>query len=99
MIGGELKNLLKSLELGNLDTSSVTSMNKMFYNCQSLLSLNLFSFNTKQIQICDDMFYSIHPPFLYCIDEDNIIDSINNQIKIYTKVNCSELNSLISNTK
>jgi surface protein len=87
---------LTSLELGNLDTSSVTDMNKMFYNCQSLLSLNLFSFNTTQIKIYNEMFFNVNKSFLYCINDNNILYS---QINNYSKVNCSELCSSISNGK
>ena len=87
---------LTSLELGNLDTSSVTDMNKMFYNCQSLLSLNLFNFNTTQIKMYNEMFFNVNKSFLYCINDNNILYS---QINNYSKVNCSELCSSISNGK
>ena len=89
-------NSLTSLEIGVLDTSSVTDMNKMFYNCHSLISLNLFSFNTKNIQIYDEMFFNLNESLFYCIDDNNVLDS---QINNYNKVNCSDLCSIISNSK
>ncbi|MBQ8792531.1 MAG: BspA family leucine-rich repeat surface protein, partial [Clostridia bacterium] len=37
---------LTTLEFNNIETSSVTSMVKMFYNCSALTSLDLSKFNT-----------------------------------------------------
>ena len=92
-------NLLTSLELGNFDTSSVTDMSRMFFNCKSLLSLNLYSFNTDNVQNYNDMFYNLKNSLLYCIDDNNVLDSIKSQINISHKVNCSELCSSVSNSK
>ena len=89
-------NSLTSLELGLLDTSSVTDMNKMFYNCHSLLSLNLLSFETKNLQIYNEIFLNLNESLFYCIDDNNKLDT---QINNYNKVNCSDLCSLISNSK
>ena len=90
---------LTSLELGYFDTSSVTGMKEMFYNCTSLISLNLFSFNTTKIQNYNNMFYNLNKSLLYCINDNNISDSIKSQISEYNEVNCWELCSNISNSK
>ncbi|EME8125041.1 BspA family leucine-rich repeat surface protein, partial [Enterococcus faecium] len=44
--------------LENLDTSQVTNMNYMFYNCWSLQSLDLSSFDTSQVTDMSYMFSS-----------------------------------------
>ena len=41
---------LKSLDLSNFNTASITSMWKMFYGCSSLTSLNLSNFNTANVK-------------------------------------------------
>ena len=92
-------NSLTFLELGNLDTSSVINMEKMFYNCISLVSLNLFSFDTTKIQSYNSMFYNLKDSLLYCINDNNTLDSVKSQISIYNKVNCSELCYNISKSK
>ena len=91
---------LTSLELGNLDTSSVTDMNKMFYNCQSLKSLNIYSFNTNKVDISlinDDLFFNICN-LKYCIN-DNIIEVIKSKLSPFTKMDCSNLCYLNSQYK
>lgn len=42
------------------NTSNVTTMNRMFYNCQSLTTLNLSSFNTSNVTNMSNMFYYCH---------------------------------------
>ncbi len=42
----------------NFDTSKVTDIAYMFYNCSSLTSLDLSSFNTSKVTDMDWMFYS-----------------------------------------
>ena len=42
----------------NLNTEEVTNMSGMFYDCQSLTSLDLSSFNTAKVTNMDDMFIS-----------------------------------------
>ena len=92
-------NSLTSLELGYFDTSSVIGMKEMFYNCILLVSLNLFSFNTTKIQNDNNMFYKLKDSLLYCINNDNILDSVKSQISKYNEVNCSELCYNISKNK
>ena len=44
-------------EIANLDTSNVTNMNKMFYYCQELTTLDLSSFNISKVTDMSYMFY------------------------------------------
>jgi surface protein len=79
-----------SLELGNLDTSSVNDMAYMFYNCSSLKSLNLKSFDTSSILTYNNMFTNLLESFKYCIN-DGISENIILQLFSFSKTNCSEL--------
>ena len=50
---------LKTIEgIENLNTEEVTNMSGMFYDCQSLTSLDLSSFNTAKVTNMDGMFNS-----------------------------------------
>ena len=51
-----LKNLT-SISFGNFNTSNVTNMRYMFYNCFSLTSLNASNFNTSKVTNMSDMFW------------------------------------------
>ncbi len=51
-----LKALTTIEGLENLNTSKVTDMSKMFYNCSSLTSLNLSNFNTSAVTDMSEMF-------------------------------------------
>ena len=49
---------LKEINFGrNFDTSNVTNMSYMFYNCRSLTKLDLSSFNTSKLVNMSKMFY------------------------------------------
>ena len=48
---------LANLNLGSLDTSSVTGMNGMFSYCTSLTSLNLKNFNTSNVTDMSQIFF------------------------------------------
>ena len=50
------ENLTRFENIENLDTTNVTNMNNMFYNCQSLTSLNLSNFNTSKVTTMYRMF-------------------------------------------
>ena len=83
---------LTSLELGKMDTSSVTDMNRMFCNCYKLKSLNLYSFNIINVDvnlINDGIFYGISN-LNYCINED-IKEEIKSLLSSFTKMNCLNL--------
>lgn len=51
-------NVLKNLSLKNVNTSNVTDMNHMFYNCSGLTSIDLSSFDTSNVTDMSYMFYS-----------------------------------------
>ena len=53
----ELKSLTSISGLENLNTTHVTDMSKMFYNCSNLSSLNLSQFNTGNVEKMNEMFY------------------------------------------
>ena len=48
---------LVSIDLSNFDSSSMTYMGSMFYECSSLESINLTNFNTSLVTRMDYMFY------------------------------------------
>ncbi|MEC5317299.1 BspA family leucine-rich repeat surface protein [Enterococcus casseliflavus] len=52
----QLEKLVKIDGLNHLDTSQVTDMSYMFYECQALTSLDLNSFNTSQVTTMSNMF-------------------------------------------
>ena len=56
----ELKSLTSISGLENLNTTHVTDMSKMFYNCYELNSLNLSQFNTGNVEKMNEMFYNCH---------------------------------------
>ena len=56
----ELKSLTSIIGLENLNTTHVTDMSKMFYNCYNLSSLNLSQFNTGNVEKMNEMFYNCH---------------------------------------
>ncbi|MGL4283524.1 MAG: BspA family leucine-rich repeat surface protein, partial [Eubacterium aggregans] len=45
----KFKTDLTSIDLGNLDTSNLTDMNSVFFNCSSLTTLDLSSFDTSKV--------------------------------------------------
>ncbi len=45
-------------EIANLDTSNVTDMNSMFYDCNKLTTLDLSNFNTSSVSSMNNMFNS-----------------------------------------
>ena len=56
----ELRSLTSIIGLENLNTTHVTDMSKMFYNCYYLNSLNLSQFNTGNVEKMNEMFYNCH---------------------------------------
>ena len=56
----ELRYLTSIIGLENLNTTHVTDMSKMFYNCYNLNSLNLSQFNTGNVEKMNEMFYNCH---------------------------------------
>ena len=56
----ELRSLTSISGLENINTTHVTDMSKMFYNCYELNSLNLSQFNTGNVEKMNEMFYNCH---------------------------------------
>ena len=52
---------LKNIVFKNIDTSNVTNIRGMFYNCESLTSLDLSSFNTENVTNMREM-------FMFCVN-------------------------------
>ena len=48
---------LVEINFNNFDTSNVTNMNTMFFECSKLTSLDLSSFNTSNVKYMESMFY------------------------------------------
>ncbi len=46
----------QTIDFSNLDTSTFTSMNKMFYNCRNLTSLDVSHFDTSNVTSMSEMF-------------------------------------------
>ena len=66
----ELKSLTSISGLENLNTTHVTDMNEMFYNCHGLNSLDLSAFNTTKVNNMYRMFY-------YCFAKTIDLSSFN----------------------
>ena len=71
----ELKSLTSISGLENLNTTHVTDMSKMFYNCNNLSSLNLSQFNTGNVEKMNEMFY-------YCRELNSLDLSAFNTAKV-----------------
>ena len=61
---------LTSLDLSHFDTSSVTYMEDMFYNCHNLEYINLRNFTDKKNQEFDQFFTNIAKNAVVCIDQN-----------------------------
>ena len=64
----------------NFVLTSVTKMNRMFYNCENLKNIDLSNINTKNVDIMNNMFYQ-------CLDLDSVDLST---------VECSKVNDISS---
>ena len=82
---------LASLDVSHFNTSKVTNMESMFYECLKLTSLDLSSFNTEKVANMSNMFY-------YCYTlKDLDLSSFNTANVEYMEgmfSNCSSLTSL-----
>ena len=84
-----------SLDLSNLDTSSVTDMSNMFYSCTSLISLNVNNINTSMVKNMVNMFYLCSSLELLNIKNFNtsLVENMSNMFS-----NCKKLISLNINS-
>jgi surface protein len=78
-------------ELVKLNTSNITSMYNMFYNCSNLTTLDLSNFDTSNVTSMADMFYFCES--LITLDLSNFDTSkVTNMANIFS--NCTSLTSL-----
>lgn len=99
------KKLTEIRNLDYLNTSEVTNMEEMFYNCKALTSLDLSTFNTEKVTKMNGMFYgceSLTSLDLNSFNTDNVND-INEMFgycsaltTIYWDVDLSERIGLVS---
>ena len=61
-------NKLTTLDLSTFNTSNVTNMSVMFYNCQNLVSIDLSNFNTSKVTNMSAMFRCFYNSSLLTID-------------------------------
>ena len=67
-LNGMFEGLNKMISISfseNMELENITQMNRMFYNCQNLQSIDLSHLNTKNVDIMNYMFYQ-------CLSIDNI---------------------------
>lgn len=76
-----LESLTSIIGLENLNTTHVTDMSKMFYNCYKLNSLNLSQFNTGNVEKMNEM-------FSYCRGLYSLDLSAFNTAKVITCIEC-----------
>jgi surface protein len=62
---------LISLDLSNFDTSKVTDFNSIFYGCESLIFINLISFNLNANSKSENPFSENIRTLIYCINEES----------------------------
>ena len=60
MFSGCIK--LKYLDMGDFRTIHIENMKKMFYNCNSLVFLNISNFNTNFLSSADNIFTGVNLP-------------------------------------
>mgnify|MGYP002577005716 CR=1 FL=1 len=85
-----LTNLL-NIDLSAFNTSNVTNMNAMFYNCSSLTSLNVSNFNTSKVTNMSSMFNSCSALTSLDVSKFNTSQVTNMSGMFYS---CSSLTSL-----
>ena len=81
----------ESMELGNVNTDSVTSMNKMFYWCSNLTSLDLSGWNTGNVTNMSAMFENCSALTLLDVSELNT-GNVTDMSSMFC--NCSGLTTL-----
>ena len=73
---------LTSLNLSNFDTSKVSLLKEMFFNCKNLEYINMKNFKeTSLLEKYNDMFTNVPDNIVVCINENNIKNKIYPQIQ------------------
>ncbi len=84
-------NYVTSIDLSALDTSEVTNMSHMFYNCYKLTSINVSIFDTSKVTDMSGMFQTCN--YLTSLDLSNFDTSkVTNMSDMFSS--CSSLTSL-----
>ena len=89
--GKSVSNLIKINFNGNFNTSKVTYMSYMFYNCSSLTSLDFSSFNTSNVTNMKNMFWDCSSLTSLDLSSFNTSKVTNMSYMFY---NCSSLTGL-----
>lgn len=89
---------LSSITFNNFDTSFVTNMSSMFYNCSSLTSLNLLNFNTSNVTDMRSMFYYCSSLTSLNLSSFNTSNVTNMRFMFYNCLNLTSLNLSSFNT-
>ena len=87
---GQFPNLT-SIDLSGLDTSRLTNMSYMFYNCKSIASIDLSGFDTSSVERMDYMFCNCTSLASISISE---LDTQHVNSTVYMFSNCESLTSL-----
>ena len=82
---------ISSIDLSEYDTSNITKMRCMFYNCRNLTSLDLSNFDTRNVTDMSGMFYMCLNLNNICFHSFNTHNVINMDNMFYR---CSNLESL-----
>ncbi len=93
-----MANLSEITNIGYLNTSNVTDMSSMFYNCQSLTSINLSQFNTAKVTDMNHMFSgcsNLVSANLSSFDTSNVTDmgSMFQYCQSLKSINLSQINT------
>lgn len=91
MYGGSILSSLTDINLKDINTSKLRSMNSMFQNCSSLRSLNLSNFNTSKVRSMSYMFYGCSS--LQSLDLSNF-NTLNLKMVYGMFSNCNALKTL-----
>ena len=89
--------MLKQITFKHIDTSNVTDMNSMFYNCGGLTSLDLSNFNTSNVKDMSSMFEKCDDLESLNVSQFNT-ENVTNMSSMFSR--CEKLTSLnVSNFK
>ncbi len=72
------------LDLSKLDTSNITDMNSMFYDCNGLTSIDLSSFDTSNVTNMDNMFHRCSTLKTITVSDKFVTDSVESSANMFT---------------
>ena len=72
-------------------------MNNLFYNCKSLISLNLNNFvKFRGYLQSQSLFFICNTSLRYCVNKQKIISNIYNQLNSFPNFNCSDFSNSVN---